>query len=74
MLCIMIGYLICAFLCYGMLFSYTHSRFPSLAEEYYRENIGESLLFGLFFALSGPIGVTVTFIATGFAKYGFKVK
>jgi hypothetical protein len=71
---IVIGYLICAFLCYGMLFSDMQNRFLSIAKQSYREDMGSCIFFGLVFALAGPIGVAIAYLITGFAKYGFKVK
>ena len=74
MIWLVIGYFVCVFICYGMLFSYTQKRFPAIAKECHRDDLCNSLLFGLIFGLFGPIGVAIVFLVTGFAQHGFKVK
>ena len=74
MIWLVIGYLVCAFICYGMLFSYAQKRFPSIAKEWHRRDLCNSLLCGLMFGSFGPIGVAIVFLITGFAQHGFKVK
>ena len=74
MIWFLIGYILCAFLSYGMLFAYVQGNFPMIAEQQYSEDMGTSILFGLFSGMLGPIGVIISFLMTGFAKHGFKVK
>lgn len=74
MIFLLIGYLVCSFLCYGMLFASAQGMFPQIAEDQYREDLGWSLLMGLTAGMLGPVGVLVVLLITGFAKHGFKVK
>ena len=45
-----------------------------IAEQQYSEDMGTSILFGLVYGMLGPIGILISFLITGFAKHGFKVK
>ena len=74
MIFVLIGYLICSFLCYGMLFASAQRMFPQIAKDSYREDLGLSLLMGLTVGMLGPTGVLLVLLLTGFAKHGFKVK
>lgn len=74
MIFVLIGYLICSFLCYGMLFAAAQGMFPQIAKVRYREDLGLSLAMGLTIGMLGPIGVLLALLMTGFAKHGFKVK
>lgn len=74
MIFLLIGYLICSFLCYGMLFATAQGMFPRIAREKYQEDLGLSLLMGLTVGMLGPVGVLAVLLITGFAKHGFKVK
>lgn len=68
------GYLICSFLCYGMLFADSQHDNTSPPKYKYRDDLASSLLLGLTAGLLGPIGVLIVLLLTGFAKHGFKVK
>ena len=74
MIFLLIGYLICSFLCYGMSFAAAQGMFPQIAKAQYRDDLGFSLLVGLTAGMLGPVGVLVVLLTTGFAKHGFKVK
>jgi len=66
---IIVGWLICAVLTAGMSFAYFEEKYP-IAKNDKRENLGESLIFGLVF---GPFGVIVVFFLSGFAKRGWRL-
>ena len=74
MIWFVVGYILCSFLSYGMLFAYIQRNFPSIAEQQYADDMGASILFGLVSGMLGPIGILISFLMTGFAKHGFKVK
>ena len=68
---LVIVYLICAVLIAGMFFAYFTGKWPEHAES--REELGYAIFIGLLGALSGPIGVLVVFLISGFAEYGWKL-
>ena len=45
MIWFLIGYILCAFLSYGMLFAYVQGNFPRIAEQQYSEDIGNMYSF-----------------------------
>lgn len=70
MIILIILYLICVVLTYGITFSYFYNEFSLISEEYY----SYSKSMGVLFALSGPIGLIFSFVFSGFAKHGLKFK
>lgn len=74
MIFLLIGYLVCAFLCHGMTFAYSQKEYPLRAKERYRQDLGISLLFGFTAGMMGPLGILLTLLLTGLAEHGFKVK
>ena len=71
MIWIIIGgivWIICGVLAYAINFAFCQGNWPSIAEELYRQDMGLSVLAGLF----GPIGLAITFLMSGFAEYGLK--
>lgn len=74
MIFLLIGYLVCSFLCYGMLLPLVQGMFPQIARERYQKDLGFSLSMGLAVGMLGPVGVLAVLLITGFAKHGFKVK
>ena len=54
----------------GITFAYFQSKFPLIAAENEREDLGAGFLFGL----TGPIGLIVLFFATGFAQFGWRIR
>jgi len=63
-------WVICGVLAYGICFGYLQRKFPDIAEEEYRRDMGTSVLFGF----GGPITLSVLFFMTGFAEHGLKFK
>jgi len=55
---IIFAWLICGVLFWGMWFAYFQGKFPEIADEDYRENLGLAVFFGLIF---GPLGLFVWF-------------
>lgn len=74
MILLVIGYLICAFISYGMFFANVQGEFPSGSEFAYKDHMATSVFFGLMVGFLGPLGILMAFLMTGFAHYGFKVK
>lgn len=66
----LIIYIISAILTYGMAFADAQKRFPNTAKQYYKEDMGVSILF----ALLSPISTIILFLITGFAQNGLKFK
>ncbi len=65
---VIITYLICCILSYGMSFAFWQRKFPNIAPHAYRSDIISSIMFSLL----GPISLLFTYFNTNFAKYGFK--
>ena len=72
---IIIGWLICSILSYGMAFAFQLKEFPiyqypNSSHRNYRIYMGMSILFSLF----GPFSLLVTLGITGFGQDGLKFK
>jgi hypothetical protein len=63
---IILGWLICGILTYGISLAYFQRTFPTIAQEMVREDMGISCIFGLF----GPLGLVILFFFSGFAQCG----
>ena len=70
-----IGYIIfhimCGVLQAGINFAYFQGKYPTLAEEGYRSDLGFAYGLGLLF---GPLALLVSVFMSGFAQYGVKFK
>lgn len=67
---ILIIWIICGILTYGIHFGYFQRKYPELAEKNYKKDMGDAILFGL----TGPIGLCVSFLESGMAEHGLKFK
>ena len=74
MIWLVIGYLICSFICYGLLFASIEGEFPSSSDFAYKDHLAHSIFFGMLLGVFGPMGLLMAFLLSGFAHYGFKVK
>ena len=74
MIWLVIGYLICAFICYGLFFANIEGEFPSKSDFAYKDHVANSIFFGLLVGAFGPLGLLMAFLMTDFAEHGFKVK
>lgn len=74
MIWFVVGYLVCAFICYGMFFANLQGEYPSGSEFEYKEHMAQSVFFGAMTGFFGPLGILMAILMTGFAHYGFKVK
>lgn len=63
-----VGWIVCGVLTYGITFAYFQKKYPIIARESYREDMGIAVFYGLL----GPIGLFVILVSSGFAKYGLK--
>lgn len=63
---LIIGYLACSVLSYGMSMGYFQREFAEIAKETYHNDMAFSALFALF----GPVNLVVALIMTGFGKHG----
>lgn len=70
----LIAYVLVALVCWpvitGMLFRDTQGRWPTVAAEMRRQDLGTATMFGLFFAAVWPMGLPIMFCLTGFAEFG----
>jgi uncharacterized membrane protein YedE/YeeE len=64
-------WLACGVYAAGAEFAYFQGRFPMLAKEDYRTDLGTAFLIGLLF---GPIGAVCATFYTGFLHYGWRLK
>lgn len=67
---IILFYMMCALLNFGMLYA----NMPSHDALSPREHLGMILLFSLAIGLSGPLGLFWVFCMTGFAEEGLKFR
>lgn len=67
---IIIGWIICGVLAYGITFTWNQGHWDTLAKDWYGRDMGFSIFVGLF----GPIGLIAMFFISEFAKYGLKFK
>lgn len=74
MVWLVIGYLVCVFICYGMFFANLQGEFPSASGFEYKEQMAFSAFFGILAGFFGPIGILMAILMTGFAHHGLKVK
>lgn len=74
MIWLVIGYLICSFICYGLLFANIEGEFPSSSDFAYKDHLAHSIFFGMLLGVFGPLGLLMAFLLSGFAHHGFKVK
>lgn len=73
MVWLVIGYLVCVFLCHGLTFAHFIGKDDHDALKR-KELLGYSLCLSFCCAIAGPFGIAVAFLISGFAHYGFKVK
>ena len=64
-----IFHLICAALFAGIFFAYFQAKFPNIAEEDRREDLGQAWGMGLLF---GPISLIVEIFMSGFVEHGVR--
>lgn len=74
MIWLVIGYLICAFICYTMAFAHFQGVSGKYAEEFHYDDFSCCVLLGSLMGMLGPVGIILAFLLSGCAKYGFKVK
>ena len=74
MIWLVIGYLVCAFICYGLFFADLQGEFPSASGFDYNLQMAFSAFFGILAGFFGPIGILMAILMTGFAHHGLKVK
>ena len=67
---IIVIWIICGILTYGITFGYFQGGWPEISEKGYRQDMS----FSVFFGLLGPIGLIISFFISGFAEYGLKFK
>lgn len=68
---VLLAWLACTILAAGISFAYLQGRYPSIATQDYREDMGVSWLFAI---VGGPLAFIVILFTTGFAKYGVRWK
>jgi hypothetical protein len=71
---LLLWYLPSAALTYGWAFAHFQGKFPSIAAEHYREDMGDSVQVAALAGVIGPVGIFIMYTGTGFAKYGWRLK
>jgi len=62
---------VCGFITYGISFAYLQRTSPpKMARDEYWEDMGFSMLWGLF----GPVSLLIAFFLSGLAHKGFKIR
>ncbi len=69
-----IGFLVSWYLVAAMMFCYSQGRFPTIAAQSVREDLGLSIAMGLLYSVFWPIGLPVAYLITGFAEFGIRRK
>lgn len=67
---LVIAYVVCGLLAYGITFAYWQGEFPGQAAGQYREDMGIAMVFGM----AGPGGLFISFFASGLAQHGLKFR
>lgn len=67
----LVFHLACSILSYGILFAYFQTKWPEIAKDFRREDMGFAAMISLMF---GPIALFVGFFATGLAEHGIKFR
>ena len=65
-----IFWIVCGFMTVGIIVADFQGRFPLIAKKNYREHLG----FGVCIGLSGPIGVVVSGLMSGFCEHGWYIR
>ena len=66
--------IICGWVFFGVLsvgwtFAYCQGKFPTIAEDNWREDLGFAVAFGFL----GPIAAFLAFVGGGFAEHGWRL-
>lgn len=69
LLCIVVFWVVCGILAYGLNFAYFQKHYPTIAAESYEADKRDSIII----SFAGPIGLIVVF-CFDCGKYGFKWK
>ena len=67
---IIIIWVICGILAYGITFGYFQRKFPLLAKRSYMEDAGFATIIGIF----GVVGLLLSVCLSGFCRYGLKFR
>ncbi len=69
-----VSYITSAITIFGMEFADFQRRFPLLADEEYWDDVGTCAFLAMLGAIIGPLGVLISFLLNGCAKYGLKYR
>ena len=64
-------WLFCGVIAAGIFFADVQGGFPSIAKEYYREDLGLSVGVGL---IAGPFALVVALFMSGFCQHGWRLR
>lgn len=62
-------WLVCAVLAQGVGVAYFQAKYPTLAQEDFRTDLGVCLGMGLF---GGPLALVIIYLMSGFAEHGLQ--
>lgn len=69
MILFIVSWAVCAFLSVGLGLGYFAGRWPELAKEQYRQDLGLWFFLGMMF---GPLTLVTIFCLSGFGAYGVR--
>lgn len=67
---LVLSYICCAASIASLFFAYFQRKFPSVAAEEERSDVGAAWMMGLILGVLGPFGVLTAYFMTGLAEYG----
>lgn len=70
LIALLLFYVACWIVTYGMAFAFWQGAFPSIAKEHRRRDMGEAAMMAFF----SPVSTFVVFFMTGCAEYGLKFR
>jgi len=67
---VVVAWLLCTLYAHGKMFAYFQDKYPTLAEQDYREDLGFCAGYALLF---GPVAAVVSFFSSRFNHYGWRL-
>jgi len=67
-------WVVCGLVIAGWFFADFQGRFPRIADQSRRDDLAHAILLGMIYGLLGPLGILLTWLLTGFAEYGWRLK
>jgi hypothetical protein len=64
----------CAVISAGWFFAYVQATFSIAPQQSAREDLGMAIVISMLYGALGPVGVLLSWMLTGFAKHGWRLK